>query len=218
MIKFIFGLLIIFTVVNLPTPVQAIQNKEVLKISPIIEIEKTTSAIPDVPFYSQFTDITSPKWQKVGCGVTSLAMIIDYYEKDLISVDKLLTQGIAEGAYLQDAGWTYKGLISLGNKYGLDGDSYDLAKLSEKTAFAQFKASLNDGPVIASIHYKFDPKSTIPHLVVINGIKDDIVYYNDPAAKTGEKTISTTDFLKAWKKRFIVIRPVVTASITKNIL
>ena len=218
MTKFIFALLTVFTIVNLPTPVQAIQIKEALKTSPIIEVKKTTSAIPDVPFYSQFTDITSPKWQKVGCGVTSLAMIIDYYEEGLISVDKLLKQGIAEGAYLQDAGWTYKGLISLGNKYDLDGNSYDLAGLSEKSAFAQFKDSLSDGPVIASIHYKFDPKSTIPHLVVINGIKDDIVYYNDPAAKTGEKTISTTDFLKAWKKRFIVIRPIVTASITKNLL
>jgi ABC-type bacteriocin/lantibiotic exporter with double-glycine peptidase domain len=42
---------------------------------------------------------------------------------------------------------------------------------------------------------------------VINGISNDIVYYNDPAAKTGKLTISVEDFLKAWKKRFIVVRP-----------
>ncbi len=177
----------------------------------LLLIATSTSPIiapaPDaVPFYSQFKDITSPQWQKVGCGVASLAMIIDYY-KPAVPVDTLLKQGIAAGAYLESAGWTYKGLIQLSAKYGLSGNSYDLGKLSTKSAFTQFKEQLADGPVIASVHYKFDPKSTIPHLVVINGIRDGLVYYNDPAAKTGEKSISTEDFLKAWKMRFIVVRP-----------
>jgi ABC-type bacteriocin/lantibiotic exporter with double-glycine peptidase domain len=171
-----------------------------------------TTTIPEVPFYSQFSDITSPKWQKVGCGIASLAMVIDYY-KPAVPVNTLLAQGIAAGAYLNNAGWTYKGLIGISRKYGLDGSSHDLGKLSSKAAFAEFEEYLNDGPVIASVHYKFDPKSTIPHLVVINGIKDGVVYYNDPAAKTGELQISTDTFLKAWKKRFVVVRP---ASETKG--
>jgi ABC-type bacteriocin/lantibiotic exporter with double-glycine peptidase domain len=159
-----------------------------------------------VPFYSQFKDITSTAWQKVGCGVTSLAMIIDYY-KPAVSVNTLLKQGIAAGAYDPSAGWTYKGLIALGNQYGLSGASYDLATLSSAAAFTQLSGYLQDGPVIVSVHYKFDPKSTIPHLVVIDGIVGDTLYYNDPAAKSGEKTISSSDFLKGWKKRLIVIRP-----------
>ena len=61
---------------------------------------------------------------------------------------------------------------------------------------------------MASVHYKFDPRSSIPHLVVIDGIKDNVVYYNDPAAKIGQKQISVIDFQKAWKKKYIVIRPV----------
>ncbi|MCE9540934.1 C39 family peptidase, partial [Candidatus Kaiserbacteria bacterium] len=99
------------------------------------------------------------------------------------------------------------GLIQLSKKYGLNGTSYDLGKSSTKVAFAQLEEHLKDGPVIVSVHYKFDPKSTIPHLVVIDGIKDGVLYYNDPAAKTGNRQISTADFLSAWKKRFIVIRP-----------
>lgn len=165
------------------------------------------ASIPIVPFYSQFKDITSSTWQKVGCGVTSLAMIINYYQPDAVSVNALLTRGIAAGAYLNSAGWTYSGLINLSHKYGLDGQSYDLATLSATSALNKLKPYLADGPIIASIHYKFDPKSTIPHLIVINGIKGDTIYYNDPAAKTGAKEISTADFLKGWKKRFIVIRP-----------
>jgi len=34
----------------------------------------------DVPFYSQFVDISAPAWKKVGCGIASLAMIIDFYK------------------------------------------------------------------------------------------------------------------------------------------
>ncbi len=209
MISFILSILIIPSL-WFPTKTEASVIKEVPKLVPktsSVKNIKTTPAIPQIPFYSQFTDIKSPQWQKVGCGVTSLAMVIDYYNSDTVSVNTLLKQGVDAGAYLKNAGWTYAGLISLGNKYGLSGKSFDLAKASEKNAFLEFKNQLKTGPVIVSVHYKFEPKNPIPHLVVVNGIKDDVIHYNDPAAKTGDKTISTTDFLKAWKKRFIVIRP-----------
>lgn len=211
MISFITILFVVSSFL-LSTPAQAVQIPKVSEpLFAVVPVQKpvlvSQTLIPDVPFYSQFADIKAPEWQKVGCGVVSLAMVIDYYDLTTVSVNELLKQGVANGAYLKSAGWTYGGLISLGNKYGLDGGSYDLAKLSEKDAFAKFKTFLKDGPVIASVHYKFDPKSTIPHLVVIDGIDKDIIYYNDPAAKTGSKTISVADFLKAWKKRFIVVRP-----------
>lgn len=174
-----------------------------LPTPPVVHIQ-----IPTVPFYSQFQDIKPLAWQKVGCGVTSLAMIIDYYKPNTVSVNTLLTQGIASGAYNNNAGWTHSGLILLSTKYGLTGNSYDKSSLSKEAAFLEFKKSLKDGPVMASVHYKFDPKSPIPHLVVIDGIDGDIVYYNDPASKSGKKEISTDTFLKAWKKKYIVIRPV----------
>jgi predicted double-glycine peptidase len=181
------------------------------KVIPINETKKASvvaeEKIPIVPFYSQFKDITSQSWKKVGCGITDVAMVIDYYT-DAVPVDTLLQQGINAGAYLSNAGWTYKGLIHVAKKYGLEGTSYDFGRLSSKIAFEKFTTHLKDGPVIASVHYKFDPKSTIPHLVVITGMKGDTLYYNDPAAKEGNKQISTADFLAAWKKRYIVIRPI----------
>ncbi|MCX6820176.1 MAG: C39 family peptidase [Candidatus Adlerbacteria bacterium] len=169
--------------------------------------ETPIHTVAAVPFYSQFKDITSTAWKKVGCGITDLAMVIDYY-KPAVSVDTLLTQGIAVGAYLKNAGWSYQGLISVAKKYGLDGSSYDVATLGNRAALAQLTEHLKNGPVIVSVHYKFDPKSKVPHLVVLNGIDGDTLYYNDPAAQTGDKQISTADFLAGWKKRFIVIRPV----------
>lgn len=171
---------------------------------PVIPVH---SPIPVVPFYSQFTDIHSSSWQKVGCGITSLAMVIDYYSEETISVDALLKQGVASGAYNKTYGWIHKDLITLSKEYGLEGNSYDVSSLGKNTSLVKLESFLSEGPVIASVHYKFDPKSKIPHLVVLDGIRDGFVYYNDPAGKFGQKKISITDFQKAWKKKFIVIRP-----------
>jgi ABC-type bacteriocin/lantibiotic exporter with double-glycine peptidase domain len=165
-------------------------------------------SVPVVPFYSQFHDIRSSSWQKVGCGIASLAMIIEYYKPDTVSVNTLLLQAVALGAYDVNAGWIHKGLISVAHKYGLDGKSYNLASLSNADAFSELKKALLDGPVIVSIHYKFNPKSAIPHLVVIDGIENGILHYNDPASQSGNMEISTDKFLKGWKKKYIVMRPI----------
>lgn len=173
----------------------------------VLEQPKNIPEAPKVPFFSQFLDIDAVEWQKRSCGIASLAMVIAYYKPGTVSVNKLLQQGILSGAYLKNAGWKHQDLALLSEKYGLQGSSYDLSGLDKKTAFAEFKESLKNGPVIASVHYKFDPASTIPHLVVINAYEGETLHYNDPAANEGEKEISITDFLRAWKKRFIVIRP-----------
>ncbi len=164
-------------------------------------------AVAHVPFYSQFADVDSAQWKPKACGVVSLAMVIDYYSSEPVSVNKMLTQAIKSGAYLPSAGWTHQGLINLSTKYGMKGQAYDLSTLSGTAAFTKFKGYLKDGPVIVSVHYKFEPTNPIPHLVVIDGIDKDFVYYNDPAAKNGEKKIAIADFRKAWKQKFIVIRP-----------
>lgn len=160
------------------------------------------------PFYSQFDDITDPSWKKVGCGIASLAMIIEFYNPGEVSVDNLLTEGIKSGAYLNDAGWIHKGLIDLAQRYNLNGNTSDLSGLSTSGALEKLENILAEGPVMASVHYTFDPKNPIPHLVVINKIVGDTVYYNDPSEKAGNGSISTAKFLKAWKKRYIEIRPV----------
>lgn len=171
-------------------------------------VVKTKTKVFTVPFYSQFTDISSAKWQKVGCGIASLAMLIEYYEPDSVSVDTLLTEGIAAGAFLADAGWTHSGLINLAKKYGLTGSSHDMAESSMATAFTKLEAVLKEGPVMVSVHYTFDPQNPIPHLVVLSGIRNGQVYYNDPAEKTAGGSLSISKFQKAWKKRYIEIRSV----------
>ena len=170
-------------------------------------IESPVIVESEVPFFSQFNDISSPEWKKIGCGIASLGMIIEYYNHDNISIDKLLNEGISSGAYLNGAGWIHQGLINLSNQYGLEGKTVSFSSDTNEVAFSKFKNILEEGPVIVSVHYTFDPQNPIPHLVVINKIDGDKVYYTDPAETSGGKTISTEKFLSSWKKRLIVIRP-----------
>lgn len=186
------------------TPTPATTTKKTAVPKPSAKISRTLPQ--EVPFFSQFADIASPKWQKVGCGIADLTMIVNYYQPGAVSVETLLKKGIAAGAYDYDAGWIYQGLINLSHEYGLDGTYHSLKGYRESVALSKFKDYLAGGPVILSVHYKFDPKSTIPHLIVVNNIKDDVVYYNDPATK-GPGTISLNDFLKGWTRNVIVIRP-----------
>lgn len=171
---------------------------------------RTDSTVYTVPFYSQFTDISKPSWRKVGCGIASLAMLINFYEPKVVSTDTLLDAGIAANAFLPDAGWTHQGLINLSTKYGLTGSTKSFAGASMETAFEGLKTALSEGPVMVSVHYTFEPTNPIPHLVVVNGVEDGLVYYNDPAESAGGHTISITKFQNAWKKRYIAIRPTTT--------
>ncbi len=189
------------TLVNEPATSKVTEPK---KTTPAIMPKKT--AVFNVPFYSQFADISSPKWQKVGCGIASLAMLIEFYEPKKVKVDTLLSEGIAAGAYLADAGWTHAGLISLSKKYGLTGTSHDLAGSSMTAAFSKLESVLEEGPVMVSVHYTFNPKNPIPHLVVISGVREGKVFYNDPAEPSGGGSLSVEKFKKAWKKRYIEIR------------
>lgn len=170
-------------------------------------IEVLSTAFFPVPFYSQFADIRSPQWQKVGCGIASLAMLIDFHSTKQVSVEGLLAEGIASGAYIPSAGWSHAGLIALATDYGLTGRSKSLAHLSGADAFAALERVLQDGPVMVSVHYTFEPTNPIPHLVVVNGVSQGQIYYNDPAEKSGGGTLSIERFKKAWKQRYIEIRP-----------
>ena len=170
-----------------------------------LTLNKNTKAVI-VPFYSQFRDITSTDWQKVGCGIASVAMIIGYYDRSTISVEELLQDGITSGAFNDNVGWSHQGLIDLAKKYKLNGQSYSLAADTLDTAFTKLEAVLENGPVMASVHYTFEPTNPIPHLVVVNSVKNGQVYYNDPAEKSPNGHITIDKFKQAWKKRYIEIR------------
>ncbi len=182
-----------------------VENKIQTKPKVSTSTSHTKKNIRDVPYLSQFNDITSPIWQKRGCGIASVAMVIEYYKSNDISLDTLLSDGINNDGYIDKIGWKHNILVKLSKKYNLDGLSYDLSNKSREMAFSKFSKDLAKGPLIASVHYTFDPKNIIPHLVVITDIKGDTIYYNDPAL--GKGYLSKEKFINSWKKRYIKIHP-----------
>jgi len=190
-----------------PGKVDEENNEEEAEETELVESEIVDSqSVPVVPFFSQFEDISPASWKKVGCGIASLAMLIEYYDPGVVVVDNLLQEGIEADAYLDDAGWTYAGLIGVSKKYGMGGQAYDLGNLSMEKAYGELLLELEEGPVMASVHYTFQKSNPIPHLVIINGIDDGKVYYNDPAEETGGGSVSVAQFQSAWKKRYIEFR------------
>lgn len=173
---------------------------------PEAKTEPSDTNVALVPFYSQFTDISAPEWRKIGCGIASLAMLIDFYTTEDISVDALLKEGINANAYTGNAGWSHAGLIGLAKDHGLSGEAVYMTDLSMAAAFSKLETELGEGPVMASVHYTFTPTNPIPHLVIITGVENGKVYYNDPAEKAGDGSISIEKFQSSWKKRYIAIR------------
>lgn len=168
----------------------------------------------NVPLYSQISDISSVAWKQKGCGVTDVAMIVEFYKPNTTSVQKVLEEGLKSGAYQKNVGWKHDGLAALAVKHGLVGKTLDLSSLNKESAFEEFKTIVEEGPVIASIHRGFNPQSSYGHLVVVTGFDDDEVFYNDPGKREGIRKVSISDFMKGWKKRLIVIRPPETKNTT----
>ncbi len=160
----------------------------------------------NVPFYSQFQDISRPEWRGQSCGIASMAMAIEFYKPKSFSITKLLSQAINSGAYDPAVGWKHQQLAELADRYGLVGTNYDFSEADNETALNNLEAALKEGPVVVSIHNKFDPRATLGHIVVLTGFENEFMLYNDPASAKVEKKISTLDFLKGWKKRFITVR------------
>lgn len=169
-------------------------------------VKSADTATYTVPFYSQFADISAPEWRKIGCGIASLAMLIDFYSAEEITVDGLLSEGITANAYTGNAGWSHAGLIGLAKDHGLSGEAVYMSDLSMTAAFSNLEDALKDGPVMVSVHYTFKPTNPIPHLVIVTGVENGEVHYNDPAEKAGNGSISIQQFQSAWKKRYIAIR------------
>lgn len=186
-----------------------IPNSLEVPVEEVVEIESeslptVSTTVREVPFYSQFDDISRVDRQKTSCGVASLAMLIDYYRSPVLP-DQLLAEGLASGAYIHDAGWSHQGLINLAEKHGLSGFTNTMYDMSMNGAMEVLKEELEEGPVMVSVQYTFDPRNPIPHLVVVRAVEGGMVYYSDPA--DGEGSITIEKFTSSWKKRYIAIRP-----------
>jgi hypothetical protein len=173
-----------------------------------------------VPFSSQFTDLGHHEWRARGCGVTALKMVMDFWHAQdpanrTEHLDALLKAGLAEHAHISDIGWSHTGLVRLARRYGYDGFNADWATKgptpkSPEDAWTALAAELERGPVMASVFAGLDPDRGGGHVIVVTGIVDGLVAFNDPEElleREGRKLLALPRFLRGFKNRYIVVRP-----------
>ena len=174
----------------------------------------------EVPFSSQYTDLGDHEWRARGCGIASLKMVMDFWHMQHASnqtteLDALLQKGLAIGAYREGVGWTHRGLVQLAQTYAYTGFNVDCAPQSPTPHSAEqtwqmLSEALDQGPVLASVYSGLDPDRGGGHIVVITGVQDGLVLFNDPeqlTAHEGRRVLALEIFLRGFKRRYIVIRP-----------
>jgi hypothetical protein len=192
--------------------------------SPLCFIYNIYMPIFNVPFLSQYSDLGDHEWRARGCGITALKMVMDFWhaqnsQYQTVGLDDLLRRGIASGAYLEGIGWRHRGLVELAQNFGYGGFNVDYAPQSPNPksateAWAMACKELAHGPVMVSVFSRLDPTRGGGHIVVVAGVENDLVAFNDPeelVEREGRRLIAVEKFLPAFKRRYIVIRPAATA-------
>lgn len=163
----------------------------------------------DPVLYSQYLDLKKTTWQKSGCGIASLGMVINFYKpKKKIDLNELYQKGLDLGGYLKGIGWRHQGIVDVAKNYGFkQSRAFDLAKESLEKASAKLKRELKKGPVIVSVYSKYIVGRN-GHLVVLMGLTDKTALILNPDTRSRKRIaqeVSLDVFWPAWKKRFIVI-------------
>jgi hypothetical protein len=178
-----------------------------------------TMVAHEVPFMSQ-QSLREVEWRRYGCGIAALGMVFDYWHRrhadnHTEGVDDLYARGLAAGAFDPEIGWWHAGLVGLATSRGYESFNRDFGPRSRdprraEDALADLGRELRVGPVIASVYHDFDPARGGGHLVVVTGVAGDAVRLNDPLPareSDGRRTVPVPEFLRAFKHRFIVVRP-----------
>lgn len=165
----------------------------------------------DIPYLSQFDNLSDVEWQGKACGITCLAMVLAFYEGDPRPLKSLIELGEDVGAVNNKGDWYDSGLCSVANRLGYtafrrrwalskpdlevfkaegrtdaDNDAYNEVALKEGLHTLENTLRLGT-PVIVSVNKNFNEEKK-GHLVVLTGYEKDGellagFYYNDPNAR-----------------------------------
>jgi len=169
----------------------------------------------EIPFYSQYLDVSDEKWQSKACAVVGIKMILEFNNIS-ISADDLIKEADELGG-LTDGGWKHDVLVFLLHNHGVSGyreefRSSDEAVSNELGEYGAIKIAqtLDEGnPVQVSLNLGNREGN---HMVLLTGYEmneEELkgFYYHDPEEKTEDggshKFVSMEDFSKSWRNMAI---------------
>jgi len=172
----------------------------------------------NLPLVNQKTDTGDKKWANKTCGVCSLKMVLGYLnpKHKKLKVMSLVKKGLKKGGYMKNIGWKHSALVDLAADYGVKMrfQKIFLKKKKEKEGGLKFiiKNIKRGKPVIASVHYGFNPRRN-GHLVAVNGVRISGkrvfgFYIQDPypTKKGNNYFVTKAEFLKGWRGGMIWLK------------
>jgi len=176
-----------------------------------MEVRQGAGVMLDVPYYSQFVEISDAYWQSRACAIACLKMVLDYYGKVAPSLYEMVIRGKDEGGHTQ-SGWLHDYSLKVAAQHGLHAERQE--KMEVTRSLLEFKARLSaKEPVIVSVFRNFSEKTKF-HQVVLVGFAEENgtlsgFYVHDPDAKDTESRkglfVPLPTFVDNWRKMAIFI-------------
>ena len=184
----------------------------------------------NVPFYSQYDDVTQSEWRSRSCTIVCMKMALEYLtELEIPSADKLIAEGLYIGAHTPD-GWSHHKTALLAHNYGapayleefrsvyIDAEGQRAQASTHEIGMRDFgiekiASAIKAGNlVIVSALRNLDVNGTF-HTILITGVEEKEgrvlgFYFHDPDTTTERRVnsfIELPDFLLIWRKMAIFI-------------
>lgn len=124
------------------------------------------------------------EWENNSCGLACIQSILDLERLPIPLLDDLLVEGLETGAYRDDKGWLFQGLLSLGRAHGLDGMVIPAAAIN----ILEDLPNHDVAPIVSvSCGFPENPPVKGGHLVVFRGVQtaetDRMCFCDDPSTQ-----------------------------------
>ncbi len=137
----------------------------------------------NVPYYSQFVDVTDPFWMLRACGAVSLKMVAEYHSAAVPDIVTLCNEARDRGGYDMSNGWIHDYLVMKAKELGLDAH-----RKEGMTNMDEIIASLDAGnPVIVSVEKRVLEQTRF-HLIVLTGLELSADSRGTDAEQRGKNT------------------------------
>jgi hypothetical protein len=180
----------------------------------------------EVPFYSQYDDVTRDEWKSRACTIVCMKMALEFVAgQSAPSADQLLDEGMYIGAYTKD-GWSHHGVALIAHNYGVPAylEEFKSVKIdleNKKSLPGDFEDSIRDYGILkitqelkkgnlvtVSVLRDLSAGGTF-HTVLLVGVEEgqngEILgfYFHDPDTSKERRIgafITLSDFLPIWRK------------------
>ena len=165
-----------------------------------------------IPVVGYINAVDTPFQERVtSCGMCCVVAVLKTKNPDL-SLDQMISKGIAEGGFSQLNGWGHDYFVNLLKDSGFIG-AHREQNMSYSAGIQKIGASIKDGNAVIISGRKLFMEQISFHMVLIVGTRFDFdgnvvgFYYHDPATKNTNKDgflyVSVDNFKQFWRQMAI---------------